>query len=105
MLGARIATLANVTPGTMTIPTTPRIRGWALLKIRERILLRDNGMCRCDDCAASGAVKLAHEVEHRIPLWKGGAEDDSNRYAINRDCHKAKTAREAAERSGIVQSI
>lgn len=81
------------------VPGTSRIRGYALQVIRNRILTRDCGVCRCDDCKRTGALKLAHEVEHRIPLWAGGAEDDSNRYAINIDCHKAKTKREAAERS------
>lgn len=96
MLRPRLATVTNAV-GT-SIPPTVRIRGGALQTIRARILLRDNGICRCDECKASGAVKIAHEVEHRVPLWAGGAEDDSNRYAINRECHKRKTAREAAER-------
>jgi 5-methylcytosine-specific restriction enzyme A len=81
---------------------TERIRGSAHQKIRDRILRRDAGICRCDECQATGALKVAHEVEHRIPLWKGGAEDDSNRYAINRDCHAKKTAAEAKERAGGV---
>jgi 5-methylcytosine-specific restriction enzyme A len=68
---------------------------------RERVLRRDCGVCRCDECKATGALKPAHEVDHHIPLWKGGTEDDENLKAINRDCHKAKTAREAAERAEL----
>lgn len=82
------------------VVATERIRGRALQTIRDRILYRDAGICRCDTCKATGALKPAHEVEHRTPLWAGGAEDDQNRYAINSDCHKAKTAREAAQRAG-----
>jgi len=78
---------------------TDRIRGSALQKIRDRILARDCGICRCDQCLQSEHAAMAHEVEHRIPLWAGGAEDDSNRYAINRDCHKAKTGCEARMRT------
>lgn len=96
MLAPRLGTVAP-TVG-VGVPATPRVRGSVLQTIRRRILLRDNGLCRCDECKQSGAVKLAHEVEHRVPLWAGGAEDDDNRYAINRECHKRKTAREARER-------
>jgi 5-methylcytosine-specific restriction protein A len=78
---------------------TERIRGRALQTIRDRILRRDCGICHCAACQATCALKPAHEVDHRVPLWMGGAEDDSNRYAINADCHKAKTALEAAERA------
>jgi 5-methylcytosine-specific restriction enzyme A len=70
---------------------TKRIRGSAHQRIRDRIMSRDCGICCCATCQRTGALSLAHEVEHRIPLWAGGQEDDSNRYAIARDCHKVKT--------------
>lgn len=76
-----------------------RIRGSALQTIRERILRRDGGICRCDRCKASGDVKLATIVDHRIPLWMGGREDDDNRQAINEDCHNLKSAEEAKLRA------
>lgn len=82
-----------------TIAATDRIRGRALQAIRHRILRRDAGICRCSTCQRTGALKAAHEVEHRIPLWAGGTEDDSNRYAINVDCHAEKTRCEAAMRA------
>lgn len=100
MLKLRLATAklgvqyADIQPGQ-----TQRIRGSALQKIRDRILRRDNGLCQCDTCKAQGRDLPAHEVEHRIPLWKGGVEHDDNRYAINRDCHKVKTSQEAKERA------
>lgn len=80
--------------------TTPRQRGSAWMKTRDRILRRDNGLCQCDECQAAGRVRLAHEVDHRIPLWKGGADSDENLQAINTDCHARKTAAEAKERAG-----
>lgn len=76
-----------------------RIRGSSLQVIRHRILARDRGICRCEECIRTGAIKAAHEVDHRIPIDFGGQEDDANRYAINIDCHKAKTAAEATRRA------
>lgn len=38
------------------------------------------------------------EIEHRIPVWLGGADDDGgNTYPAHPACHKAKTARDKAE--------
>jgi 5-methylcytosine-specific restriction protein A len=67
--------------------------------IRDRILRRDCGICRCRECTRTGGTKPAHHVDHDRPLWAGGAEDDSNRISINEDCHKAKSACEAAMRA------
>lgn len=77
-----------------------RIRGSSLQGIRERILMRDHGMCQCERCKASGEVRPATIVDHKIPLWAGGKEDDSNRQAINEACHLEKSAAEAKERAG-----
>lgn len=78
---------------------TERIRGSALRRIRDRILRRDCGLCRCPVCKATGALLLAGDVDHTVPLWAGGAEDDSNRLSLSRDCHDAKSACEAAMRA------
>ncbi|MBC7201924.1 MAG: HNH endonuclease [Pusillimonas sp.] len=60
---------------------------------RERILKRDGYMCQCPEC--KGIKRIAHEVDHVLPISQGGTDDDSNLQAINRDCHKAKTQAEA----------
>lgn len=65
-------------------------------RLREYVLQRDGGMCQCEDC--KGQDKIAHEVDHVIPLARGGTDDPGNLRAINRDCHKAKTAREGRGR-------
>ena len=67
---------------------------------RERILKRDHWLCRCEECTSTGALKIAHEVDHIVPLAEGGRDNDDNLGAINRDCHKRKTAREAARGVG-----
>jgi 5-methylcytosine-specific restriction protein A len=77
-----------------------RIRGAGLQKIRQRILMRDGGMCRCARCQRDGVVRDAGSfergiVDHIIPLWAGGRETDENRQAISRECHDLKSAHEA----------
>ncbi len=63
-------------------------------RLRAFVLLRDGGICRCAECQRLGRVRMAHEVDHVIPKARGGTDDPENLSAINRDCHKAKTARE-----------
>jgi 5-methylcytosine-specific restriction endonuclease McrA len=67
--------------------------------IRDRILTRDAGVCRCARCIQSGALLPAQQVDHVMPLWAGGAESDDNRCAINIQCHKLKSAAEARMRA------
>jgi len=67
-------------------------------------------------CAGCGRVVsldystgMSFELDHITPLWAGGADEDSNRQCLcvwtdaegrKQGCHVAKTAREAAQRSG-----
>lgn len=68
--------------------------GWEWRKVRAAVLRRDRYLCQCPDC---GGQRLpAGEVDHRIPKFEGGTDDPDNLYAINVDCHKAKTAAESA---------
>lgn len=67
--------------------------------LRARILTRDAGVCRCARCLQTGALRPAHEIDHVVPLWAGGAESDDNRCSINRECHKLKSADEARMRA------
>lgn len=60
---------------------------------RDQVLLRDQYLCQCEQCG--GKRLLADEVDHIVPLSRGGTDDLSNLRAINKDCHKAKTARDA----------
>ena len=48
-------------------------------------------VCRCD--------LAEYDVDHIIPLWKGGADEDANRQAVCVACHRQKTDRERIERS------
>lgn len=77
--------------------------GAAWEQTRKRILSRDCGLCQCDDCKALTRVRVATEVDHRVPKAQGGTDDDGNLQAINRDCHKLKTAREALAGRGVAK--
>lgn len=63
-------------------------------RLREQVLKRDRYLCQCDECHALQSIKPAHEVDHVVPLAEGGTDAAHNLRAINRECHKKKTARE-----------
>ena len=96
-LKPRIQTLSTSRVQTLTArpEATPRLRGRKWMECRES-WLRLHPLC-CD-CEAEGVTKVAEEVDHIIPLWKGGADDESNYASRCKDHHAAKTAQEAKER-------
>jgi 5-methylcytosine-specific restriction endonuclease McrA len=72
-----------------------RITGRKLVRIRERIILRDGAACRI-----CGKMIGRLEVDHITPLHLGGNEgSDANRQLLCRDCHRAKTEREGKSRN------
>ena len=75
---------------------TPRTRGGAWMRARAA-WLREHPLCV--ECDRLGFVSIDVEVDHRIPLWEGGADDPSNYQTLCREHHQAKTAREARRRS------
>jgi 5-methylcytosine-specific restriction protein A len=77
--------------------TVERKRGSAGVRDRDRIRARDCGLCQ--ECKRKGRATIGGPVDHIIPLWKGGSDDESNKEVLCVPCHDAKTAREAAERS------
>jgi len=70
-----------------------RIRGWKLVKIRERILLRDRYTCQ-----VCGRVGTDLEVDHVVPLAIGGNNSDSNLQVLCPSCHLVKSEAEEKER-------
>jgi len=61
-------------------------------KKRERVMERDGGLCQT--CHRAGYIVQASAVDHIVPRFEGGSEDDDNLEAICKTCHDAKTARE-----------
>ncbi len=83
---------------------TERGYGAAWRKLRDYVMRRDGGLCRCAECTALGRVRPAHDVDHIVSKaeWRrrhgtlAGVDALDNLQAINRDCHQAKTAAERA---------
>lgn len=89
----RLVTLAPARPDVIE-----RKRGSAGVRDRERIRRRDCGLCQ--ECKRQGRIGvLGAAVDHIVPLWKGGSDDDTNKELLCVPCHDAKSAREAAERA------
>jgi 5-methylcytosine-specific restriction protein A len=65
-----------------------RIRGHALQRIRADTLGREP-LCR--HCAERGHVTVATQLDHIVPLSKGGRDAPENRQPLCDECHKAKT--------------
>lgn len=77
-------------------PTVDRIRGRAGVERRARWLRRNP---LCVECEKEGEVTAAITPDHVIPLWKGGADHESNFQSLCKAHHDAKTKAEAAERA------
>lgn len=65
-----------------------RLRGRALQARRER-WQRLHPMCA--ECQRAGRTRLWTELDHVVPLHKGGRDDDSNLQGLCTPCHAAKT--------------
>lgn len=62
-------------------------------KKRKRILSRDKGLCQV--CLRAGKYRPARQVDHVVPKFEGGTDDDGNLQSICPDCHAEKTSEEA----------
>jgi 5-methylcytosine-specific restriction protein A len=77
--------------------TVERKRGSVGMRDRDRRRARDCGLCQ--ECKRNGRTTLGGPVDHIIPLWKGGSDDEHNKEVLCVRCHDTKTAREAKDRA------
>ena len=61
-------------------------------RLRVQILERDNYLCVA--CMKLGKLTPATDVDHIVPLSKGGTNSPDNLQALCHECHKQKTAKE-----------
>jgi 5-methylcytosine-specific restriction enzyme A len=78
----------------------PMVNGWKYKKDNGRLTGRAAVVRRqrfleaqplCAHCEARGFVIAAVEVDHIVPLFKGGADDIENMQGLCRPCHDKKT--------------
>jgi 5-methylcytosine-specific restriction protein A len=72
-----------------------RTTGRKWMAIREKVLRLTP---HCVECYKSGKVNPATEIDHILPLFKGGADDLDNLQALCDDCHNTKTANDMGHR-------
>lgn len=99
MLKPRLATLSTdrVRVLDQRIGATPRQSGRKWMEVRAAWL---SNHPLCVGCECKGYVRPAAVVDHVIPLWEGGADDESNYQSLCNPCHDEKTAAEATRRAG-----
>ena len=67
------------------------------MRIRAAVLDADP---LCARCRAEGRTVAAREVDHVLPLHRGGTDDRANLQGLCAEHHEAKTAGESALRRG-----
>jgi 5-methylcytosine-specific restriction enzyme A len=68
-----------------------RITGHAWMAIRER-MYKMNPLCV--HCYAKGIYTFWEELDHIVPIHKGGSNDQDNLQGLCKVCHDLKTAKE-----------
>ncbi len=68
-------------------------------KIRLRIMARDYGLCQ--ECKRQGRHVIGSEVDHILPIFKGGTDDEDNLQFLCRRCHEVKTAADTGRRLSV----
>lgn len=58
--------------------------------LRARVFDAANGLCHI--CGGKITASDAWDVEHRLPLALGGADDETNMSPAHKVCHRAKSA-------------
>ena len=71
---------------------------------KRRIALFERAGGRCE-CGCGEKLKPDWQLEHRIPLWCGGADSEENYEAWNKQCHARKTSGEATVRGKVNRLI
>ena len=67
---------------------SPRTRGRKLMGMRS-LFFAQHPLCVM--CKAEGKVTLATDLDHIIPLFKGGTDDLNNLQGLCSDHHRIKT--------------
>jgi 5-methylcytosine-specific restriction enzyme A len=74
-----------------------RTRGRAWQAIRKRLL---DHRPLCAMCQQNNLITPATQVDHIVPLFKGGTDDMDNLQPLCSDCHKTKTLHDITRKTG-----
>ena len=91
-----------------TTSSTARGYGAAWQRLRLIVLARDNGLCQCPECKASGRIRQASEVDHIVSKARAAslgwsqAQVDSldNLRSVHTECHRRITMRDQGRNPG-----
>lgn len=75
---------------------TKRTRGRTLQTMRA-LHLRRHPLCVM--CKARGRVAEATDLDHILPLFKGGTDDQDNLQGLCAECHKDKTRADLGQKA------
>ncbi len=73
------------------VAPTKRITGRKLQRMRAALFVRNP---LCAECLKQGRVTEATQRDHIIPLFDGGADDESNEQGLCDVCHDVKSKAE-----------
>lgn len=59
---------------------------------RQIVIRSDKGLCR--PCSKQGVMTVFNDVDHIVPVSKGGSNEIENLQCICTKCHNKKTAKE-----------
>lgn len=65
-----------------------RLTGWKLQQMRAQ-KIRENPLCL--HCLQKGITRLGDELDHIVPVSKGGGNEESNLQLLCSECHATKT--------------
>jgi len=94
--GPRSLGLPNIRRVQMGNSAT-RLSGKRGVQRRQRIL---SVQPLCVTCLTAGRITIARVLDHRVPLWESGADNDANLDPLCLRCHALKTAAETVRRYG-----
>jgi 5-methylcytosine-specific restriction protein A len=72
------------------------LTGWRLQGLRARVF-REYPLC--GHCTAEGVDKYAEELDHIVPLCKGGTDELENLQGLCKEHHRAKTTADLGYKS------
>ena len=86
---------------TRSTSSTERGYGWAWQQAVKRIRARDHDVCQPCLRRNDGRIGTYGAVDHKVPKFEGGTDDEANLEVICDDCHAPKTAAESLRARGL----